>query len=167
MSLRDRGGVETMSDDAFLAAKAAALAGFTDPGPGHLNCAQSVVLFAAVLLGADRDSVVLARYMGGGIAGMGQVCGALSGAALSMGLRDRHRGLDWADRSSPSAEKLQELLRRFAAEFGATTCRELVGYCTDAAQDYERFKADGKYTSCQAYVSWTCEHLRDILETTT
>jgi C_GCAxxG_C_C family probable redox protein len=155
-----------MVDDTVLTAKAAALAGFADTGPGRLNCAQAVVRFAAILLGAGEDSVVLARYMGGGMTGMGEVCGALSGAALSVGLRDQLRGLSWADRSSPAAEKLQQLFRRFEAEFGATACRELVGYRTDSIQAYERFKAEGKYQSCQAYVSWTCDQLPDILEAT-
>ena len=156
-----------MVDDTVPVAKAAALAGFADAGPDRLNCAQAVVRFAALVLGAGEDSVVLARYMGGGMTGMGEVCGALSGAALSVGLRDQHRGLSWEDeRSSPAAEKLQQLFRRFEAEFGATTCRKLVGYRTDSAEGYERFEAEGKHQSCQAYVSWTCDQLPDILETT-
>ena len=155
-----------MVDDRFLRAKAAALAGFAETGADHLNCAQAVVRCAAILLDARPDSVVLARYFGGGISGMGQVCGALSGAALSVGLRDLDRGLSWPDRASPGFEKLQELFRRFEAEFGATTCRALIGYSTDTPQDYERFKAEAKYASCEEYVSWTCDHLCDILETT-
>jgi len=146
-------------------ALAVALAGFADRGPDHLNCAQAVVSYAAALLGASQDSVVLARYMGGGMAGMGQVCGALSGAALSVGLRDRLLGLSWADRSSPAAEQLQRLFRDFDAEFGATTCAELVGYRTDTTRGYERFKSEGKDRSCREYVAWTCDHLRDVLKT--
>jgi C_GCAxxG_C_C family probable redox protein len=147
-------------------AKEAALAGFRDMGPGHLNCAQAVVRFAAMVLGADHDSVVLARYFGGGITRMGQVCGALSGSAISLGLRDRCLGLSWPDGASPNAEKLQQLLRQFEAEFGALTCRELLGYVTDTPEGYDRFRADGKYVSCEGYVSWACDHLYDILKTT-
>ena len=95
-----------MVDDTVPAARAAALAGFADTGPDHLNCAQAVVRFAALLLGAREDSVVLARYMGGGMAGTGEVCGALSGAALSTGLRDQHRGFSPAD-DVPSLAKEQ------------------------------------------------------------
>ena len=155
-----------MVDDTVPAARAAALAGFADAGPDHLNCAQAVVRFAALLLGAGEDSVVLARYMGGGMAGMGEVCGALSGAVLSAGLRDRHRGFSPAD-DVPSAtrEQLQQLFRRFEAEFGATACRALVGYPLDSAQAFERFRAEGKHRTCEAYVSWTCDQMADILET--
>jgi C_GCAxxG_C_C family probable redox protein len=147
------------------AARAVALAGFADTGPGHLNCAQAVVRFASLMLGAGEDSVVLARYFGGGMTRMGEVCGALSGAALSVGLRDRCRGLTWPDGRSPDTEKLQEMFRRFEAEFGATTCRQLVGYPTDTTQGYDRFKDDDKYASCRNYVSWVCDQLRDLLIT--
>ena len=81
-----------MVDDGFLRAKAAALAGFGETGADHLNCAQAVVRFAAILLDARQDSAVLARCFGGGMTGMGRVCGALSGAALSVGPRDLSLG---------------------------------------------------------------------------
>jgi hypothetical protein len=98
---------------------------------------------------------------------MGEVCGALSGAALSAGLRDQHRGFSSADDApSLARERLQQLFRRFEAEFGATTCRELVGYRLDSARAFERFRAEGKHRTCEAYVSWTCDQLADILATT-
>jgi C_GCAxxG_C_C family probable redox protein len=155
----------TMVTDGFQTAKAAALAGFADTGPDHLNCAQAVVRFASIMLGADEDSVVLARYFGGGMTRMGEICGALSGAALSLGLRDRTRAFNWADGQSPDTEKLQELFRQFEAEFGATTCRGLIGYLTDTTQGYERFKAEDRYASCRSYVSWVCDHVGGLLAT--
>ena len=156
-----------MTDDTVSAARAAALAGFADSGPGHLNCAQAVVRFAALLLGAGEDSVVLARYLGGGIAGMGEVCGALSGAALSLGLRDQLRGVPGADHAASStAERLQQLFRGFETEFGATTCRALIGCRIDSAQAFERSKAEDKHRSCAAYVSWVCDQLPGLLEAT-
>ena len=155
-----------MLEDGLQHAKEAALAGFRDMGAGHLNCAQAVVHFASMVLGADPDSVVLARYFGGGMTRTGQVCGALSGAALSLGLRDRFRGLSWPDGASPDTEKLQQMFRRFEAEFGAMTCRGLIGYATDTPEGYSRFRAEGKYEACEGYVSWACDRVYDILETT-
>ena len=146
-------------------ARAAALAGFAATGPDHLNCAQAIVRCASRLLGVGDDSVVLARYFGGGITRMGEVCGALSGAALCLGLRDRHRGFTWPDGQSPDTEKLQQLFRRFEAEFQGKTCRGLVGYLMNTAQGYERFRAEGKYELCTHYVSWVCDQLPELLMT--
>lgn len=144
-------------------AKDAALAGFRDSGPGHLNCAQTVLHFAAQVIGAPEDSVILARYFGGGITGMGHVCGALSGCALSLGLRDRHFELSWPDRSSPDAERLQELLRQFEVEFGTRTCIDLIGYELSTEESHDRYEAEGKHVSCEKYVSWACDHLYELL----
>jgi C_GCAxxG_C_C family probable redox protein len=146
-------------------AREAALARFRDLGPGHLNCAQAVVHFASLALGLSQDSVVMARYFGGGIARTGQVCGALSGCAISLGLRDLHLGLSWPDGTSPDTENLQRLCRDFEAQFGAMACRDLVGYDIGAAGGYRRFKADGKYELCEQYVSWACDRLADALRT--
>jgi len=153
-----------MEVDTARQAKETALAGFRDGGPDHLNCAQAVVRCAAIVLGANDDATVLARYFGGGMTRMGEVCGALSGAALSLGLRDRCRGLAWPDGTSPDTERLQQLFRDFEAEFGALTCRALIGYGTGTHDGYQRFKADDKYASCEAYVSWACERVLAILE---
>lgn len=158
--------MEAMEDDRSQQAKEAALAGFRDMGPGHLNCAQAVVRCASIVLGVDEDAVVLARYFGGGMTRMGEVCGALSGAALSLGLRDRCRGLSWPDGTSPDSAKLQQLFRGFEAEFGALTCGALIGYGTGTHEGYKRFRADDKYASCEGYVSWACDHVLDILEPT-
>ena len=152
-----------MTEREWQPARDAALVGFRDMGSGHLNCAQAVVRFAALGLGLEPDPVVVARYLGGGMARMGQVCGALSGAAVSLGLRDFHRGLSWPDGTSPDTEKLQALLRDFEAEFGAATCRGLVGYAITTSEGYQRFKDDDKYESCERYVAWTCDRLADIL----
>lgn len=149
--------------DDFERAKDAALTGFRDLGPDHLNCAQAVVRFATVLLDADPDSVVLARYFGGGMTRTGQVCGALSGVALSVGLRDRFRDLSWPDGTSPDTDRVQALIREFEATFGSTTCLGLIGYLTDTPEEYERFRAENKYESCTGYVSWACDHVYDII----
>ena len=146
-------------------AKAAALAGFTTTGADHLNCAQAIVRCASRLLDFEDDPVALARYFGGGITRMGEVCGALSGAALSLGLRDRHRGFTWPDGQSPDTGALQQLFRRFEAEFQATTCQTLVGYSIDTTQGYERFRAEDRYQACTEYVAWVCDQLPDLLLT--
>ncbi len=147
----------------FQEARAAALAGFATNGSDHLNCSQAIVRCASRLIGMEDDSVVLARYFGGGITRMGEVCGALSGAALSLGLRDWHHGFTWPDGQSPDTGALQQLFLRFEAEFQATTCRRLVGYPIDTPQGYERFREEGKYEVCTEYVAWVCDQLPDLL----
>jgi hypothetical protein len=72
-------------------ARAAALAQFIDTGPDHINCSQAVVRFAILVLGHDPGLVTLARYFGGGITGMGEACGAITGSAIALGPRPLSR----------------------------------------------------------------------------
>ena len=95
-------------------AKAQALARFEDPGPDHINCGQAVLCFALLRMGEDPELITEARYFGGGIAGMGEICGVLNGTALALGVRDLaliRRGV----KEPPSAaDPLKAILRDFA-----------------------------------------------------
>ena len=83
-----RGGLLIVAPYAPAEAKTAALAEFNDPGPAHINCCQAVVRFAVLVLGCDPGLVTVGRYFGGGIAGMGETCGAITGTAMALGMRD-------------------------------------------------------------------------------
>jgi C_GCAxxG_C_C family probable redox protein len=67
----------------------------------------------------------IASAFGGGIGNTGAVCGAVVGAVMAIGLK-MERGetmQDWLR----IAEKAQEFRRRFEAEMGTISCRELTG----------------------------------------
>ena len=73
-------------------ARADSLARFSDQGPDHINCAQAVLNFTLKVTGSDPAWLALARQFGGGIAGTGETCGAITGAALALSLRDHLAG---------------------------------------------------------------------------
>ena len=152
---------ETM--DIWTVAKELAMEGFRDPGPDHLNCAQAVVRFAAHGLGGDAESVTLARYMGGGSVGMGEMCGAVEGAVLGLGLRDYLSPKEHPAVDAPDKESLQELIRDFRTLFGSATCRGLTGQDISSPEGYESFKADPISRRCDDYVAWACDRLGSIL----
>jgi C_GCAxxG_C_C family probable redox protein len=145
-------------------AKAQALARFEDPGPGHINCGQAVLCFALLRLGEDPELIIDARYVGGGIAGMGEICGVLNGAALALGVRDLaliHRGV----KEPPSAaEALKAILNDFGKEFGSCRCRDLTGYDLSYPEGMEAFKKSEIRSRCADYVRWACDRLDPLLE---
>lgn len=169
-------------------AEAAAAAGFRDIVPNQLNCAQTVVRFAQWVSGWDPGLVAAARYCGAGMVRMGHVCGALSGTAVALGLRDYHLGEAWADAIvagdddhavpktdevshlrldaavAADVERLQQMFRDFEKEFGGTTCRELTGYDDISSLDgYNRFREDEISQRCADYVSWAMDRLYEML----
>lgn len=151
-------------------AKADALAHFTDPGPGHVNCAQAVLRYALLLRGYDPELVKSAQFFGGGIAGMGETCGAVSGSALALGLCEYERMRQVADIQStpdpdkpPLPERLQELIRGFAQEFGALRCSDLTGHDLSTPEGRKVFHDSEERHRCTEFVGWACDRLTPLL----
>lgn len=92
------------------------------------NCAQAVLAAFGDLTGLSDDTAMrIASSFGGGIARMREVCGAVSGAAMVLGLV---RGS--ADPTDKEAKKAHyQLVQEFAAAFreqnNSIVCRELLG----------------------------------------
>lgn len=144
-------------------AKAEALARFVDQGPGHINCAQSVSCYALLVMGHDPDAIVVARYLGGGIAGMGEACGAVTGTAIALGLRDQHLAEEPDGLAHATRARLQELVRDFKVEFGAIRCADLTGCDLTTPEGHDAFVASGANERCAHFVEWMCDQLTPLL----
>jgi C_GCAxxG_C_C family probable redox protein len=150
-----------MTPDRCEHAKAQALAGYRDPGPGHLNCAQAVVLSGLLIMDQDPESTSVAGYLGGGMARMGEACGALTGAAVALGMRDL---LAPGARPKNSAfDPLQRLIRDFEANFGAVTCRGLLGCDISSAEGFREAKRCQALNRCPEFVAWTIDRVAEIM----
>jgi C_GCAxxG_C_C family probable redox protein len=90
------------------------------------NCSQSVLAAFEDLTGpSQQDSCNIAGGFGGG-AGTGELCGAVSGALMTLGV------LTPVDLSDPVGSKKRtvalskEFQKRFAERFGALRCQDLL-----------------------------------------
>jgi C_GCAxxG_C_C family probable redox protein len=145
-------------------AKSEALARFKKSGPDHVNCAQAVVAYALMRLDEDPEWIAAAGYMGGGIAGTGDVCGAMNGTALSLGIRDlalKERGVEDPPSSS---DQLQGILRDFAARFGSCGCRELTGHDLSTPEGRNTFHLSEISGRCADYVEFAIDRLEPLLK---
>jgi C_GCAxxG_C_C family probable redox protein len=137
------------------------MAGYLDPGPDHLNCAQAVLASALLATDADPALTSVANYFGGGMARMGQACGALTGAAIALGLRDF--GAREALPKNSGFDPLQRLMRDFEEEFGATTCKDLLGCDISTPQGFREAKKTQALSRCPQFVEWTIDRLGQTL----
>ncbi len=88
------------------------------------NCAQSVFCAYAEDFGLDRATAAkISCGLGGGVGRMREVCGAVTGASLVLGLR---HGED----KTVVYPHVQEFCRRFKEEVGSIVCRELLALAT-------------------------------------
>jgi C_GCAxxG_C_C family probable redox protein len=106
----------------------------------------------------------IAGYLGGGLARMGQVCGAMTGAAVTLGLRDQFGGETQKQRSVDTFAWLQELVCAFEEEFGSVTCKGLLGCDISTAEGFREAKRSKATQRCPEFVGWTCDRLAEVLD---
>lgn len=130
---------------------------------GGLACSQAVFAVFSERYGLDESTAMkVATCLGGGVQSAG-VCGAVSGAALVIGLRDGQAGPgDGAARKLANG-KMREFLRRFRERHAHVDCRDLLG-CDITTPDGRRHAADGKLfiEKCPDYVKDSVTILREM-----
>jgi C_GCAxxG_C_C family probable redox protein len=130
-----------------------------------LNCAQAVFSSHADQLGLDRDTALkVASAFGGGMARLGNTCGAVTGALMAIGLR--HGTNDGDDEKAK--ETCYLLARRFVDEFtsrhGSIRCNTLVGHDVSVPEERAAAKEEGIFaTLCPKLVRDAAEIVGQIL----
>jgi C_GCAxxG_C_C family probable redox protein len=129
------------------------------------NCAQSVFsAFAAQYGLAARTALKLASPFGGGVARRGEMCGAVTGALMALGLA---RGADTPAGKAEIYRISQEFMRRFEAKHSTLLCRDLIGIDISTPQGWQQAKDTGKLTTlCPVLVRDAVEMVQELLETT-
>ena len=91
------------------------------------NCAQSVLLAFEDVTGFERETAAkLASSFGGGLGRMREVCGAVSGAAMVLGLAKGYSDPEDFDAKKAHYALIQEFAARFKEQNGSIICRELL-----------------------------------------
>jgi len=94
---------------------------------------------------------------------MGETCGAITGAALSLGIRDRHLPGGAPDLEQATSEDLQRLLRSFTDEFGPRGYRERTEFDMSGPEDFEAFQQSDAPERCGRYTSCMCDQKFPLL----
>jgi C_GCAxxG_C_C family probable redox protein len=135
---------------------------------GGYGCGQAVLAAFANRYGlSEKEARSIACCFGGGVGRSGQVCGAVSGALMVLGL---HCWDDEADVPSTKERVYQlsaEFMDQFAAGHGTTQCRELLhGANLRDPVELQRAKDAGLFsTLCPGYIHDAIELLEEFLLT--
>jgi C_GCAxxG_C_C family probable redox protein len=111
----------------------------------------------------DRVVPQIAYCFAGGIGSTGAVCGAVAGAVMAIGLK-----LGRADTMDEGFRRLavaQEFRRRFEAEMGTISCRELTGLDLTTAEGREELMRS-KTTVCFSAVAAAYRLVVELLQGT-
>ena len=131
------------------------------------NCAQSVVLACADLLPLDRETLAkLASSFGGGVGRLREVCGAVSGMAMVLGLLYGYSGPETGPVKAEHYALVQKAAKEFEARNGSVVCRELLNLDKkhDDPTPAPRTPAYYHNRSCSSFVGNAAEILERVME---
>ncbi|MBN2229314.1 MAG: C-GCAxxG-C-C family protein [Candidatus Thorarchaeota archaeon] len=134
------------------------------------NCAESVVIRVhrdRPLPGFSDSCMKVASNLGGGVAGFGEICGAVSGAVMSLSLLFGTTGSEQIDefkaQRTKSREAIKLFLQNFTDDWGSVRCSSL------KAMDDGKAPQEGAHrigtpprNLCDTYVDWAVKKIISV-----
>ena len=131
------------------------------------NCSQAVLCAFSDVTGFDeKPSLKLASSFGGGMGRMREVCGAVSGALMVLGMAKGYTDLEDISLKKEHYALVQEFARRFKEKNGSVICRELLSSVsvTDGVTPEKRPEAYHKKRPCAELVRQAAEITEELLK---
>ena len=136
----------------------------------NFNCAQSVLAVFAEEFGLSEDEALrLACAFGGGIGRQQLTCGAVTGAAMAIGLKFGKGKSDANAKKLDTYEKTIAFFNEFTQLHGSTTCLELLDnlHMNDETEN-SIIKERGLFTDkCRKYVADSVSLVEKIIDNQT
>jgi C_GCAxxG_C_C family probable redox protein len=131
------------------------------------GCAQSVIASFASDFGLDEElALKIATGFGSGMGRMCEVCGALTGGFMVIGLKYgkyRTEGTRYGNETETTYKMVSELAAKFKDRNRSMICRKLIGHdLNDPEQRAEVVKLGLFKTSCGKYIRDSVELLEEM-----
>ena len=128
-------------------------------------CSQAILATYGEPLGLPREQAIkLAEGFAGGMAGLGETCGAVTGALMVLGLKHGRTRPDDIEAKMATNRLVREFMRRFEARRGSVKCRDLLGCSIDTPEKVQAARDRKLFTTvCPAVVRDAAEILEALL----
>jgi len=128
------------------------------------NCAQSVLYSYTDEFGLSKDlATKIATGFGGGMGRKQEVCGAVTGALMVIGLMYGRGDEEGKEKQEITYSKVQFFIDSFIKEFGTVNCKGLLnGCCLLTAEGQKAFKENKLIERCYEYVKTSCRIIDQI-----
>ena len=129
------------------------------------NCAQAVLASSSTEYGLDTTlAKKIAGAFIGGIANNGEVCGAVSGALMLIGLKYGQHLEGDIDSKAKTIETTNRYLQEFKKEFGSIICRDLLKYDIRIKEEAIKARESGVFKIlCPKLVKRSVELVEKVL----
>jgi C_GCAxxG_C_C family probable redox protein len=130
----------------------------------NFNCSQSVFSAFAAQYGLEVGTALkLASPFGAGVARRGEICGAVTGALLALGLA---RGATEPTGKEGIYRLSQEFMRLFEEKHSTLLCRNLIDCDPSSPEGWQKAREAGKFTTiCPILVRDAAEIVETLLKT--
>ncbi len=130
------------------------------------NCAQSMIYSFAEEANIDKSiALKLATGFGGGLGRTGNVCGAVTGGILILGLMFGRGEDEDKIKQEKTYQYVRDFIEKFKAKYGTIECRKLlddIDLLTEEGQ--KRFKESGMINKCYEYVENANRMIQEIIK---
>lgn len=127
------------------------------------NCSQAVLSVFCEDLGLDKKTALrISSGFGGGLR-KGEVCGAVSGAIMTLGLKHGHFIEGDTESKDKSYAVTKEFIRRFEEKNESIVCKKLLGYDLSEESQYNIINEKGLFHSiCPRVIIDAIDILQDM-----
>lgn len=131
----------------------------------NFNFSQAVFTTFATEMGLDEElALKIATQFGGG-ARKGEMCGAVSGALMVLGLKYGHCHLENEEEKGRAYRISEDFMNRFIQKNGTVVCRELLGYDLSEPEDMKKIKELNLFkTTCPEMVRCATEIVDEMIK---
>ncbi len=127
------------------------------------NCSQAVLTVFAKDFGLDEKLTLMLGTQFGGGARNAEMCGAVSGALMVLGLKYGHYQQSNAEQKSRAYAIAVDYTNRFKQANGSIVCRELLGYDLTKPEDAEIIKEKNLFGDiCPKMIKNAVEILEEV-----
>lgn len=129
------------------------------------SCSQAVLSSYSKKLGLNhKKALKIAQAFGGGIALTGQMCGAVSGALMVIGLKHGRIKADDVEAKDKTYALSKVFMEKFKAQNGSIICKELLGYDISTPEGMESSEEKKLFdTLCPDFVYSAAGIIEEIL----
>jgi C_GCAxxG_C_C family probable redox protein len=132
---------------------------------GGYNCAQSILSSFCAEFNIDENTALkISCGFGGGMARQGEVCGAVAGGIMVLGLKHGRGKNDDNSAKEITYAKIQELMERFSKKHGTYICRNLLNGCDLTDKEGQKYFKENDLNNkiCKVCVESVVEILESI-----
>ncbi len=132
---------------------------------GDFSCSQAMLSTYGEQFGLDRELALrVAGAFGGGMARMGGVCGAVTGAFMVIGLKYGRVKPEDEDAKETTYGHVRDFVDRFRSRNGSIICKELLGHDIGTPEGMKAAREQDLFgTVCADFVRDAAEILERIL----